>query len=797
MKHILIFWTLINFSAFAFAQSNTTSKYIIKGSVVDGQNQAVPFSNITIYNKADSTLISGGISDDNGKFELIVKPGNYYAKLSFLSYETRIISDLNIINRDHDLGVIILKESAAMLSEVVVTGEKKQMELRFEKKVFNVGKDISNSGENAAEILTNIPSVSVNSEGEVSLRGSQNVRILVDGKPSALIGTKSAAGLRQLQGNLIDKVEVITNPSARYDAAGEVGIINIVLKKNQNKGLNGIFTLNAGYPDNYGGSYSINLRRNKINLFSNYGINYKSFTGSGNSTVKYTGNDTSFFYTENNKHIRNSFSNNFTLGLDYFLNENNIVTGSFVYENAIEKNNYHIEYRDFDFDHKWRQTTSRNNDETDVENNFEASINYRKKFKEKGREFTTDFKWIQTTEPEKSTIKQVSTNTQNALLQRTGNTENEYNYLFQTDYVHPFNSKGKFETGLKSSFRIINSDYSFEQQDSELNWFSFPAFNNNFIYNEKIQAAYFMADNRFGKFLLQAGLRGEYSTIGTELKKTGIANKKSYFDLFPGTSLSYELKQRITLQLSYSYRINRPKFWDLVPFNDFTDTRVLQMGNPDLKPEYTHSFETGILVNPEGFTMLSTIYYRHKKGMIYRFETTDTTGITSIFPINLTKQDAFGFETNISLNLNKWWVLNTNFNIYKAITNGTYQENKLHSSTYTWTNRTISKITLFGTWDFQISLNYQAPCITPQGKDLADYSIDLGLSGKVLNGKGSFIFSIKDLLNTRENRSVIDDNGYYSNSSFQWQSRQFTLTFIYRLNRNEEVNDNTAEDTDD
>ena len=797
MKKLLIFLILFGFSYFAYNQSSPISQYIIKGSVEDGQNQVIPFCNIILYSSVDSTMVSGVISDDNGKFELKVPPGNYYVEVSFLSYEHRIVSDINITNSNHNLGVIILKESALMLNDVVVTGEKRQMEIQFEKRVFNVGKDISNSGENALSILSNVPSVSVNSDGIVSLRGSQNVRILVDGKPSVLIGIRGTTGLRQLQGDLIDKVEVITSPSAQHDAAGEVGIINIVLKKNKDKGINGTFTLNAGYPNNYGGSYSINYRRNKINLFSNYGISYESLRGSGFSEQKYSGIDTSFFFTERNNHIRNSFSNNLTIGLDYYLNENNIVTVSAVYENSIEKNNYQIEYIDFDSNYQWKQTSSRFNDETAVENNIEAFVNYTKKFKEKDRILTADFNWFQTTEPEISTIRQLSSNTQNTVLQRTRNTENEYNYLFRTDYVNPFNVNGKFATGLMSSFRIINGDYSFEQQDNDLNWFSFPAFTNNFIYDEKILAGYLMGSNKFGKFSLQAGLRGEYSIIGTELEKTGDTNNRSYFDFFPSTSLSYEVKQHMAWQLNYGYRINRPGFWDLLPFNNFTDTRVLRMGNPDLEPEYIHSFETGLLYNPEGFTMLSNIYYRNKKGNIYQYFKTDSTGITRIFPINLTTQDVFGFESNISLSLSELWSLNTNFNIYKAIDNGTYQGEKLQSSTYAWSNRTTLKIVLFRKYDFQTSLNYQSPYNTPQGKNLAVYYIDLGLSKKVLNGKGSIIFSVKDMLNTRENRSIFDYNGYYSKSSFQWESRRFMLTFVYRLNRNDEVIDYTLDESDD
>jgi len=262
----------------AFAQDNSEVGPAITGSIMDQQKNPVPFGSVAVHSAEDSTLVTGGVSDDQGKFSIPVNPGEYFVKVSFLSYNEEVIPSITISNSTVSLGVVTLKENSKVLEEVVVRGEKASMELQLDKRVFNIQKDLSNVGRNASDILGNLPSVTVDVDGTVSLRGSENVRILIDGKPSGLT-SRDPEALRMLQGNLIESIEVITNPSSRYDAAGEVGIINIILKKNQDKGINGSFSANAGYPAQYGAAYTINIRRKNVNLFSSYGLEYDKRPG--------------------------------------------------------------------------------------------------------------------------------------------------------------------------------------------------------------------------------------------------------------------------------------------------------------------------------------------------------------------------------------------------------------------------------------------------------------------------------------------------------------------------------------
>ena len=356
---------------------------LIIGVIVDDQKIPIPYGNVAVHSIGDSTLVSGGVSDEKGKFQVPVKRGKYFLKISFLSYKEKLIPNVVVSDTKIDLGVITLMEDSQVLEEVVVQGEKASMELQLDKRVFNVQKDLSNVGRNASDILGNLPSVTVDVDGTVSLRGNSNVRILIDGKPPRL--SRDPEALRMLQGNLIESIEVITNPSSRYDAAGEVGIINIVLKKNQEKGINGTFTVNAGYPALYGGSYTINLRRKKVNLFSSYGIDYNERPGCGESHQYYTSPDTSFHYTQINERTQQEFSHNFTMGLDYFLSDKTTPTASGLYNVGEGLSKVKTIYNDFDEDGDLARIVSRNEREMEDEENIEASLNFKKTFDKKGQ----------------------------------------------------------------------------------------------------------------------------------------------------------------------------------------------------------------------------------------------------------------------------------------------------------------------------------------------------------------------------------------------------------------------------
>jgi outer membrane receptor protein involved in Fe transport len=778
MKNLLSTFSLLLISLLINAQLSTDFK--IKGQVTDNSNSGIPFANILMYTQSDSVFIKGFTADEKGRFEIRTPVGRYYLKISFLSFRSETVPDVNITNKDLELGNITLTEKDNMMNEVVITGEKSQLQLALDKKIFNIGSDITSMGGSAADILNKVPSVAVEMDGTVTLRGSQNVRILVDGKPSGLTGLRSTDALRQLQGDIIDKVEVITNPSAKFDASGEVGIINLVLKKNNQKGLNGTFSANAGYPSLIEGSYSINYRKDKFNFFSNYGITNRSERGKGNTFQKYTGPDTSFLFYEYQRNQRKSFSQNITLGADYFFSEKSILTGSLIYEHSNDKSTTGFEYIDYNTDNSLLQSFRRNEVEKANENNIEAALSYKKKYERKGQEFSVDFKWMQNTEPEKSDISQNNSSGENVFNEKGGTGENEYNYLLQTDYVQPYLEKGKIETGIKSNLRLVNSDYFLERQNENGEWTVFPAYTNNLEYTEKISAAYFMTNYEIKSFGFQAGLRAEYSDITTKLTKTGERNHRSYLGFFPSADFSYKMNDRNTFQLSYSRRLNRPMFRDLMPYDGFGDSRILRQGNPDLNPEYTDSYEAGYLFDNESFNFMSTLYYRYRTGVIQNFSEVDQSGITHVKPINLAVQNAFGIEGNFDLELNKFARFNSNFNFYKSVSKGSYELKDFSSKTFSWTNRSSLSLKILGC-DFQSTLNYRAPRNNPQGRELASWYTDAGIRRDVFKGKGTIAFNVRDLFNSRKRISIIDNDGLYSRSENQFRMRQFLVSLSFRL----------------
>lgn len=791
MKNIYIFILLIAFSSNLFGQNwqgnrdgfkMDTTTFRITGFVTNPENIPVPYATVALYSVRDSSIINGGVTDDNGKFIIKQRPGKYFARITFLSYVPQFIEPFLLKGENIDLGTIILKPGSQQLDEVSIVGEKSQMELKLDKRVFNVDSDVNNKGANAAEILDNIPSVTVDVDGNVALRGSENVSILIDGKPSGLVGISSSDALRQLQGNMIEKVEIVTNPSARYDAEGEVGIINIILKKNKKSGLNGSFDVNVGYPASYGVGINMNYRVKKFNYFGGYSLGYRESPGSGSSNDKFTFPDTSYSTSMNREHSRNSLSNNIRLGAEYFINDKNSITVSGLTRISDGNNDAEIRYLDFGPSDEFIQRVDRNEDENEQMNYYELNFNHTKNFVNKEQKWTTDFSYSNSEDLESSIIVQTSTLDPNE-NNRISNTENELNYLFQSDYVHPYKEEGKLELGVKGTYRELDNKYLVEESSDGIMYTVLGDYDNQLLYNEGIYAAYMMFGNKVKRFSYQFGLRTEYSDITTELVESNEVNIKDYIDFFPSTHFSLEMKKDNFLQLSYSRRIARPYFRYLLPFSSFTDSRNNYSGNPNLDPEFTHSTELGYLFSGKKGSLLSSIYYRYTEGNITRIRFTDSIGVSSMFPINLGVEQSYGFEFSVNYQPVKEWNFSGNFNFFRAYTDGIYEGIKYESDNYSWTSRTSARYTYHRKLSIQASFNYRSPMEGIQGEYKSSYSLDSGASLDILNGKGTVSLNGRDLLNSRKRRSETVGENFISVSEFQWRSRSVTLSFNYRLNQ--------------
>ena len=783
MKHNLIIFFLLLLCFDTFAQ--TTKPHQLSGKVIDNKGEAVPYASVAVFQTSDSSYVNGAASDMDGNFALKLNQGNYYVKVTFLSFENKTIPNININNKDVKLPTIKLLPSSLKLDEFEFVDEKKLMEIDLDKKVFNVDKDITSQGSNAAEVLNNVPSVSVDVDGNVNLRGSGNVRVLINGKPSGLTGTSTADALRQLQGSQIEKVEVITNPSARYDAEGEVGIINIVLKKDNRQGFNGSVNVDLGYPNNYGTGFNLSYKKNKVTVFTGYNATFRESPGSSNSTQTFTYSDTSFSYSNNAIRGREEISNNFNLGTEISLNDKNSVTFSGKGNIGSAYNTVDVTYTDFDEANQPFQVVTRNEYEDKIRSSSDFAFNYRKTFTKKDRLLTFDAQYSTNRDDEESIVVQ-----NNSIDENDNSYTSVYNYegskniLLQTDYIHPFDNKGKFEMGFRGNYKTVDDDYQVSLMNKSTNQFEVESgLKNLMFYYENISAGYVMYGRKLNKFSYQLGLRTEYSDVTTELVATNEINQRDYLSLFPSSHLSYLVKNENAIQLSYSRRIQRPRHWWLLPFYGVSDSRNNFFGNPNLNPEYTDAFELGYLSYFKKGSLLSSVYYRYSTGVMERILVSDGTGTTKRMPANIGFRNAYGIEFSGSYQIQKWWDLRGDFNFFREITDGSYQGKTYFSDTYAWNSKLNSKWTIKKKLGIQSSVDYNAPQKTTQGEQLARYALNMGASIDVLKSNGTISFNASDIFNTRKRRSIDIGDNFYSEGEFQWRSRFFRLSFTYRINQ--------------
>lgn len=785
---ILSMLTLFLGSIPAFAQQN---KGKIRGTIVDsGSEEPLPFASIAIYTEKDS-LVGGGISDENGKYSVELPFGKFYALIEFMGYEAQKTKAFSLTREDQnlDMGEIGLATTASDLGEVVVQGEKTVMELSLDKRIFNVGKDLANAGGNASDILMNLPSVAVDPEGNVRLRGSSNVRILIDGKPSGLVSFKGSSGLRQLPANMVERVEVITNPSARYEAEGIAGVINIILKKDSKQGFNGSFEVIAGYPLNTGFTANLNYRHNRINWFVNYGLTYREQPGVSQLYQEvYNEDGSTSILSQNNSATVSGLNNNLRGGLDYYFNENSVLTASYLWRRSDARRITDIRYQDYlnSFDN-YLGYTLRRQDETEDEPNKEAIINYKRTFAQKGHEFTASFTYLNYWERSDQLYTQYSflpddtPISEDDVVQTSLNDEFENQYLLQMDYVKPFATKGKLETGLRTSFREMENDYLVQEQDETGDFVTIPGLDNVFLYNENILAAYGIIGNETGKWSYQGGLRAEHTVVETILVETNETNPREYTNFFPSAHLTYNVTQENAFQLSYSRRIRRPVYNDLSPYVTFSDQRNFFSGNPDLNPEYTDAFELGHIKYFDKATLFSTVYFRNTVDKIERIRQVNEEGFSETAPYNLTGEKSFGVEFSGDYRVKDWWKLDFNANFFHARIDASNIGQTELRKTYSWLFRQTSRFTFGEGWDIQVRANYEAKQKTAQGYRKGIFFMDLSASKRILDDRGTLVLNVTDIFNSRINRYISEGYNFYTEGESQMMRRQSNLTFAYRI----------------
>ena len=730
------------------------------------------FATVAITDPETEEIITAANTDMDGKFELQTESEDFEVKITYVGFAEKRLRDFSMTDRILDLGEIQLLEDVELLDEVLVVAERSTTEIQLDKRVFNVGKDLNARGGSALNVLENVPSVQVDVEGNVSLRGSNGVRILINGRPNGLVGD-GGQGLRALTADMIEKIEVVTNPSARYEAEGAAGVINIVLKKDRSKGFNGSFDINGGIPESYGGAANLNYRSGKLNWFANYGLNFRSRLGRS-SIEQDLFTDNGVFRTEQiGRRDRSGLNHNFRAGVDYNFDEKTSLTLAGRYNIGNDDNLNTTTYLDF-LDGNFLERTIRTDVEKEAEEETEVSLSFRKEFTSKEHVLTADIRYQDEVETEGSDLENTifadleSNEGTLDLVQRSANRESNSNLIFQTDYQLPFGKNGKFEAGARIGIRSITNDFTVEELNNNI-YETLPEFTNEFFYDENIYAAYLMYGNKKGALSYQFGLRPEYTGIKTELKTTGEVNERDFLNFFPSANLGYEFSEEKSLQFSYSRRISRPSFWSLNPFFTFSDDRNFWGGNPDLNPEFSHNLELGFLRIFERGSLFSAVYYRRTTGVTERIQRVNPDGTSITRPENLATQDNYGFELNANYKLAAWLKVNGDLNLFQE--------------TFTWFTRATAQFDITKRTEGQIRFNYRAPRQTTQGRTRSIWRTDLAVSHEIFNGNGSLTLSVRDVFNTRIRRSVVRGVDFVRENQFQWQGTVVNMTMSYRIDQ--------------
>ena len=795
-------------------QGRTPQSINITGMVFDQETgHALEYATLVLQSVQRPDRITGGITDITGKFEVETFPGRYHVRVEYLGYKTYELKD-QVFRTSTDLGRITLSIDAEQLEAVEVVGERTTVELRLDKKVYNVGSDLTVRGGSVTDVLDNVPSVTVDVEGNISLRGNESVRILINGKPSALSGLNPET-LQQLPAEAIEKVEVITNPSARYDAEGTAGILNIVLKQSKTAGLNGSLNLFAGQPDNFGGALSLNLRREKFNIFTNTTYRYRNAPGNALFEQENFNPDgtTASFQDEIRDYQRERKGFNTNIGFELFFDDTSSLTNSFVYRNSTGNSLTNIDF--FNFDGSRNPTIRRNRftNEDEEDQNIQYSVNFVKRFEKDGHELTMDYQFSSGYDFENSIIEEVILGDNIDLpTEQTINDESQERQLLQMDYVLPFgkDNQSQFELGYRGTFNNFNTDFDFGILDNGILDVD-PNFSNELNYKEYVNAAYVQLGTKYKKFNILGGMRMEASDIGIELVNTGEVTDKDYVDWFPSIFLGYEFSEKEQLTISYSRRLRRPRSRFINPFPSRSSNTNLFQGNPDLDPTYTNAFDFGYLKRWDKFTFNTSAYYNRSTG-VFQFIQQETGDFVEIenpddpgnpvlvpvqrrTPINLATDERIGWEFTTTFVPKRSWRLTWNLNLFQQNLRGDYTytdfqgeviTQNFDADNFTWFTRLSAKVPLPYKVDFQTNVFYRGPTRNAQSENKGILSTNLAFSKDVVKDKATVSLNVSDLFNSRKRRSETRTDNVFTYSEFQWRERQITLSFLYRFNEQQD-----------
>lgn len=773
---------LTNFLVAQPPHKKPTDGFVIIGQVVDkGSNQAIDYATVVVNDINTGDLLSGTTTKNGGNFRLEIKSKEVSVEVSFLGYEPIVIDDIKFTGIKADLGVIELGEDAQSLEEVVVTGDKSTTVFKLDKRVFNVGTDLSTTGASALEVLNNVPSVNVDIEGEVTLRGNAGVQILINGKPSVLADESSGA-LGTITADMIEKIEVITNPSAKYDAEGTSGIINLVLKKNEKKGLNGSVSVNTGYPHNHSIGISLNNRTQKFNLFTQLGVGYRALPTDRENVNRDFKTNTNVYSI--GKEERNETFYNLVLGTDYYINPLNVVTlsGNIAYEVEDQPSFTEFSLTDSNDNPTKQWTRSEVTEATNPKIQYE--LQYKRDFtdnKEHKLLFSAIGKYFG---KDQSSVfnESIVSGMGNVTNQTTATKFEEGKYTFNLDYTKPFKEYWTIETGAQYVANNVSNDYTVSDE-IEGEFVVNEGLTNLFEYDQKVLGAYGTVAYEGAAWGLKLGLRAENTDLSTLLANTDERNNQNFTNLFPTVHSSYKLSDKVSFQAGYSKRIYRPRLWDLNPFFNIRNNFSIRAGNPNLLPQFTDSYEIGSIFIYDQISFNINVYHRYTKDVIERVSLFKD-NVNIFTPVNVGTNNTTGVELNFKYSPTRKITINGEANWNYFTRKGEFNAQVFDFNSDQWSSKLTSKFKINKSFDFEVTGRYQSKVQTIQGVRSDNIYADLGLRYKIMKGKGVFNFSVRDIFASRIREVFTESDDFYA-YSFGQRGRFITFGFSYGFGKGE------------
>ena len=784
-------YQILNAQAAPVNPSNDNKGGVIKGRLIgEKSKEPVEYASIALFSQVDSSLITGVISKPNGGFVISkVKPGSYYITITFIGFERVSVGDI-IINKDNhskNLGVIKMKHANAELSAVDIVAEQAYVEYKIDKKIVNVANNLDAAGGNAVDALENVPSVSVDIDGNVSLRGSGNFQVLINGKPSPL---SASDALQQIPSAAIKNIEIITNPSAKYDPDGMTGIVNVILKDDVQQGLNGLVEAGISSFNSYVFNALINYRKDKFNFFGGVNARLRNMPGGGTTELENFINPDTVLY-RNGELDRERKRDNYTFkgGVDYYANDKNTfsIEGSYIFhQRAKDYKTNTYEYSDpVDYD---LYKISENLGGRDG-NHIKGSLNWTYKDKKKKQELVTMMYYSNGVENKEEDQMEYLSNADwlksGDILSGLNTTDDKskIDFRFKMDYTKKLNKDRKFEAGIQSRNYREKSNFLFNQFDTTINDYIYrPDYSSKLTFNRDIYSVYGTYGGMYKNFGYQLGLRGEYTNRFIDSEFADQSSTINRFDIFPTVHLSQKLGKTNELMTSYSRRIDRPGGWELDPNPIFISSDFIRVGNIALEPEYTDNFEMSYQKSFGSSFVSLEGYYRTTKNKITRLRVVDHNNVTYMTFANLDRDHSAGMEAMLNYRITKWMklTLTGNYYYYKIEANEEARTEERESNNFNINGNLNFNITKM--MRFQLTGFYRGPSVTAQGDMSAFTMVNSALRYDFFNHKLSATFKVRDIFQTMRHEMTSYTETFNTYNSFYRQSPTFSLTLSYRIN---------------